>query len=516
MKLTKFSVMTTSVLFCASAFGATPTFDSFDTNYFSSNNFKISLKTNNLPSGGGLTPQAFTTNAVPFAYQTNETHTLPAMNTNAYFMSGAGDSGVNGFYQMKGTFGGITVWTNNNGQAGLARDLAGAVFVHAVSITNSAGSVRYDKDDDNPITSSGPWDVINGTAPAPTVVIATNSFSTVLTAWYPVPGIIPPLTSYGTNIYYVNPITGNDTNAIPGRPDFPYKSFTNVIWYFATHTNDIVALFPGTNRFGYQNIQVSNGVSIVGLGAGPDACWLDKASELVDVTDISLRPGIGSVFANFSGNISLSVFKANVTFIGLHTIGWADNLLPNTGSTNFVSKYNFYEVNGFDVSGLIDAAVINGGYGTYIGDVFSSRRRGNSPATRRGININSGTNTFTGCTFIATDSTNACYGVVNNGGYNVFSGCVGIAHNTNGLACAVTNANDSVVIPEGPFSMVFSNGVAKWISPLANPSLLIRSNTLASIPVLSKGDAYLWSSNSILYSINCSPSGVLTTNKLAP
>lgn len=47
-------------------------------------------------------------------------------------------------------------------------------------------------------------------------------------------------------------------------------------------------------------------------------------------------------------------------------------------------------------------------------------------------------------------------------------------------------------------------------------SIVIKSNALASIPTLARGDVYLWSSNGILYSINSSPSGVLTTNKLAP
>ena len=47
-------------------------------------------------------------------------------------------------------------------------------------------------------------------------------------------------------------------------------------------------------------------------------------------------------------------------------------------------------------------------------------------------------------------------------------------------------------------------------------SLLIPSNTLSSIPTLPTGAAYLWNSNGILYSINSSPAGVLTTNKLAP
>ena len=46
--------------------------------------------------------------------------------------------------------------------------------------------------------------------------------------------------------------------------------------------------------------------------------------------------------------------------------------------------------------------------------------------------------------------------------------------------------------------------------------LLVASNTRASIPALNRGDVYLWSSNGVAYIICSSPSGVLTTNKLAP
>jgi len=45
---------------------------------------------------------------------------------------------------------------------------------------------------------------------------------------------------------------------------------------------------------------------------------------------------------------------------------------------------------------------------------------------------------------------------------------------------------------------------------------LVRSNTLASIPTLTPGDTYYWSSNGVAYVITDSPSGVLVTNKLGP
>lgn len=46
--------------------------------------------------------------------------------------------------------------------------------------------------------------------------------------------------------------------------------------------------------------------------------------------------------------------------------------------------------------------------------------------------------------------------------------------------------------------------------------ILVKSNTLASIPTLSPGDTYYWSSNGVAYVITDSPSGTLVTNKLGP
>lgn len=60
------------------------------------------------------------------------------------------------------------------------------------------------------------------------------------------------------------------------------------------------------------------------------------------------------------------------------------------------------------------------------------------------------------------------------------------------------------------------NGILMANSLISNSGLLIHSNTLASIPILSNGDTYYWSSNGVAYVICSSPSGTLTTNKLGP
>jgi hypothetical protein len=59
-----------------------------------------------------------------------------------------------------------------------------------------------------------------------------------------------------------------------------------------------------------------------------------------------------------------------------------------------------------------------------------------------------------------------------------------------------------------PFSMIAGIGNSY--------GLVVRSNSLASIPTLLPGDTFYWSSNGVAYVICSNPSGVLTTNKIAP
>ncbi len=64
------------------------------------------------------------------------------------------------------------------------------------------------------------------------------------------------------------------------------------------------------------------------------------------------------------------------------------------------------------------------------------------------------------------------------------------------------------------------NNTSGWVESkpvlVAATGLLVRSNTLASIPTLNKGDNFYWSSNGVAYVITSSPTGVLATNKLGP
>jgi len=156
--------------------------------------------------------------ALPYlsGFRTNETHTLQFIRTNTLFVSGGGDAGVNGNYVLQGTVGGITVWTNAAGTFGIAFDPNINVFLNEQNITNGAGSLRYSAVGTSPFPQTGTWAAGgSGTGPNPTVVVGTNLVTAVVIAEYPVTGVAASGVSFGTNFYYVNPVTGNDTNANP-------------------------------------------------------------------------------------------------------------------------------------------------------------------------------------------------------------------------------------------------------------------------------------------------------------
>lgn len=75
----------------------------------------------------------------------------------------------------------------------------------------------------------------------------------------------------------------------------------------------------------------------------------------------------------------------------------------------------------------------------------------------------------------------------------------------------VTNGGGAnAILMNSDGTAVFGNSIT------SSNGFLAKSNVLASIPALVKGDTYYWSSNGVAYVICSSPTGVLTTNKLGP
>lgn len=84
----------------------------------------------------------------------------------------------------------------------------------------------------------------------------------------------------------------------------------------------------------------------------------------------------------------------------------------------------------------------------------------------------------------------------------------GLTESGNGTATLVLTS-PSAVVTNGFTPALNLGGVVT-----ATNSLLLRSNTLASIPTLIKGDTYFWVSNGTPYVIASGPTGTLTTNLL--
>ena len=74
----------------------------------------------------------------------------------------------------------------------------------------------------------------------------------------------------------------------------------------------------------------------------------------------------------------------------------------------------------------------------------------------------------------------------------------------------------NVIKKLGLLEEIAAAGLLKASPSVLGNGFLVKSNTLSLIPTLSPGDNYYWSSNGVAYVICRSPSGVLTTNKIAP
>lgn len=275
MKLTKFSVMATSVLFCVAAFGAIPTFDSFDTNYFSSNNFKISLKTSNLPGGSNQTAVQYLS-----IQTTNESYGYT--DTNTIYITLAGSAGVSGFYTNKSrTADNHDVWTNAAGTFGVFHDPDGSAGDNAWMITNSAGSILYDADAQGNSLGLVPgesWTRQAGVNPAPTVKYGTNTATKAL--YYPSPASMLPIPMYlQTNCLFIM-TNGDDLFGQRGRIDRPFKTL-NYCLTNAARSGDTIFVLNG--RYDVSDIPFAtlgknlNNLSV--LGAGRGSTFLDGAGS---------------------------------------------------------------------------------------------------------------------------------------------------------------------------------------------------------------------------------------------
>ena len=197
------------------------------------------------------TPTSLTagTNLLRF---TNECYTTANQNTNVVVVSGAGTASANGAY------------TNGGGGFYLKPSTTNGLRFDGIDwlLTNNAGSTLYSLSSDYPTNVAGGWSIVTGAAPAPSSIYGsiTNCFTVLVSS----AGLALPTLS--SNLYVSE--SGNDTNALRGRLDRPWRNVQAAL--AAAVPGDAVMVGPGNFQVlaAYGQFYVSNNVRIIGSGMG--------------------------------------------------------------------------------------------------------------------------------------------------------------------------------------------------------------------------------------------------------
>lgn len=255
----------------------------------------------------GATSITIGTNIIRF---TNECYVTANVNTNALVVSGAGTASANGTYTNSG---GLTpLFTKPSTVHGIWFD--GLDWL----LTNSAGTTLYSISADNP---TGTWTIVSGVAPAPSDLYdsVTNCFLNYLAS----ANVAMPVLS--SNLY-VNADIGNDTNALRGRQDRPWKNLQAAL--ANQRYGDTVYIGPGNypEVAGYGvYFNVSNRVRLIGAGRdvtfigtrGPPDESIRCASEVV------LRDFTTYALPNFG---ALGITSTNPVMDNVHSEASADGV----------------------------------------------------------------------------------------------------------------------------------------------------------------------------------------------
>ena len=187
---------------------------------------------------------------------TNECYVMANQNSNVVIVSGAGTASANGTYTQAV----VGVWQKASTTNAIYND--GLDFL----LTNNAGATLYLLMNTFPTSVvTGPfWTTVGGAAPAPSSVYdsVTNCFTVLASS----AGLALPMVS--SNLY-VDAKIGNDSNALRGRIDRPWRNLQPAL--ANQRFGDAILLGPGNYpelpAYG-ANFDVSNGVRLVGAGRG--------------------------------------------------------------------------------------------------------------------------------------------------------------------------------------------------------------------------------------------------------
>lgn len=474
MTKTKFSLLAFSLLICAAAFGAVPSFDSFDPVYFSSNNFKITLRTNNLPSGTNSSLVAPITSA----------------NTNRIYLALSSISAINGVYDWSGT-----AYTNGHGE-GIVYNTENGPGFELWEVTNSTHAVNA-----NPIADTGialrptnvnqmpdSWENSGVIDENLTSAFSTNS-GTIAANLGVCKGDgssltndfnfqIPVATSnalvaqyWGTNTVFVaatnsfSAATGLDAVAVVGNPSKPFGTLTNA--YAAMPMNGVIWMLPGEHwvrRGGAPALIWSKNGTIVALAA-----TIRVHADMLTRFSSGRMEIWGGVWDTLSYQCTLSLFNWNGITAGLVTtnaptsllihyanlIGNADVFYP-LGFTNSISvsiehSQTFTISDTYNSGGAPTVFEISADACRFVANATTSDGTFLTSVRNFYVPAGAGVFRFNNCDFISMNqvgATNTCFWDNNGGATSYFRDCrmLGGTGATNFLGLLITGASSRAIV----------------------------------------------------------------------
>lgn len=270
-------------------------------------NLNLSRATTLVNVSGGTNASMIVSNTIVYVLNTNQivvaSGGTTSANGNYYRVSPSSDSFTNGTFGLYGDGGDI--------------DYPGGI------ITNAAGTQLYGSGGE---FLGGSWVTVGGIAPAPTVYYPTNRAVTNAEL-YLTEGVLRPGSSLGTNDIYINAAIGNDTFAIPGRPDRPFQTISNAITLTGNKPNRRYIVAGG--NYTNQTFELLSS-KLIGQGRDVTYIWNDGQERAIRATGTNCAfEGFSSTIPLILGNETSGVAATNTTINNCSFNGFTDGLLMN-------------------------------------------------------------------------------------------------------------------------------------------------------------------------------------------
>lgn len=386
-------------------------------------------------------------------YVTNFDIVTGAANTNSILVSGAGTTTANGTYTyaLKDSVNNILIWTNTTG-SGVIYDDNLTIYSDAWTITNAAHGAGDELYLYTQVTLGGSgWVVGAGVAPAPSVIYSTNFTTNVV--YYLAVANMPILRSTNLTVY-VDPVAGNNSTAIKGRPDYPwsnlYSANSNAV------SGDVVTLSAGIhNPTNAGFFTARAGVKYTGLGTG--ITTVKRGFTLIDnsvLTDVSFDTTTNAdAPIQLLGGTATNLYVARVIASGYQDGGYTTSSGTVSGTFDdcyFTSPWDAW----FDARPTVSLGVLEFNRCTFY--VPFTNKFDSTFNNAHCIRISSGgTYRFNNCMMYMDGgiSTNAvCVQVENNAAVVELNGCTLVNKSSGGgNSYSIINSNSAVVRVSGGY-----------------------------------------------------------------